>query len=368
MTEVKRTGIIGVGKYLPSNVLTNADLEKMVDTTDEWITTRTGIKERRIAADNEAASDMATKAAKDALKNAGLKPKDIDLIIVATITPDMFFPSTACQLPNNLGVPGVPAFDISVACSGYVYGLAIADQFIKAGMYKHALVVAAEKLSAVTDWSDRSTCVLFGDGAGAAVLGPVEKGGILGANLGADGTKGDLLQLPAGGSRMPASLKTITDKLHTIKMEGNVLFKHAVKIMADAALAVTEPLGLKGDDIDIIIPHQANIRILNALAKRMGVDPAKKVYLNIEKYGNMSAASSAVALTEAIQEGRVKKGDIMLMDAFGGGLTWGALIIEWEKGRYEQEIRSIIPRAGFTVGRNGQGALRDAGSGQVGIR
>ncbi|MGB2631026.1 MAG: beta-ketoacyl-ACP synthase III [Candidatus Omnitrophota bacterium] len=326
--EVKKAGILGVGKYLPSNVLTNADLERMVDTTDEWITTRTGIKERRIAAENEATSDMAAKAAKGALKNADLKPEQIELIIVATITPDMFFPSTACQVQNKLGIKGVPAFDISVACSGYVYGLAIADQFIKSGMYKTALVIAAEKLSAVTDWSDRSTCILFGDGAGAAVLGPVEEGGILGAHLGADGSKGELLQLPAGGSKMPASIKTVENKLHTIKMEGNILFKHAVKIMADAALAVTEPLGLKGDDIKMIIPHQANIRILNALAKRMGVDPAEKVYLNIEKYGNMSAASSAVALTEAIEEGRIKKGDVILMDAFGGGLTWGALIIQ----------------------------------------
>jgi len=324
-----RSGIIGVGKYLPGNILTNADLEKMVDTTDEWIVTRTGIKERRIASDGEAASDMAAKAARAALENARLKPKDIDLIIVATITPDMFFPSTACQLQYKLGIENIPAFDISVACSGFVYGLTIADQFIKTGCYKHALVVAAEKLSAVTDWTDRSTCILFGDGAGAAILGPVREGGILGAHLGADGSKGDLLQLPAGGSRLPASIKTVENRLHTIKMEGNVLFKHAVKIMAEAALAVTEPLGLKGDDIDLIIPHQANIRILHALAKRMGVDPEKKLYLNIEKYGNMSAASSAVALAEAIQEGRIKKGDTILMDAFGGGLTWGALVIKW---------------------------------------
>ncbi len=324
-----KTGIIGVGKYLPENVLTNADLERMVDTTDEWITSRTGIKERRIAAENEVTSDMAVKAAKNALNNAGLQPEDIDLIIVATITPDMFFPSTACIVQHKLGARKVAAFDISVACSGFIYGLAIADQFIKSGMFKHALVIAAEKLSSVTDWEDRSTCILFGDGAGAAVLGTEDGGEILGATLGADGSKGDLLQLPAGGSRMPASIKTVENKLHTIKMEGNTLFKYAVKIMAEAARAVTEPLGLKGDDIDIIIPHQANIRILNALAKRMGVDPAKKVYLNIEKYGNMSAASSAVALTEAVEEGRIKKGDIILMDAFGGGLTWGALIIKW---------------------------------------
>lgn len=326
---MKRTGILGVGKYLPENVLTNADLERMVDTTDEWITTRTGIKERRIASENEATSDMAVKAAKDALKMADLTPEDIDLIIVATITPDMFFPSTACQVQYKLGAREVPAFDVSVACSGYVYGLAIADQFIKTGFCEHALVIASEKLSAVTDWEDRSTCVLFGDGAGAAVLGPSKNGGILGANLGADGSKGDLLQLPAGGSRMPASIKTVENKLHTIKMEGNVLFKHAVKMMADAALAVTEPLGITGDDIDIIIPHQANIRILNSVAKKLGVDPKEKLYLNIEKYGNMSAASSAVALTEAVQEERIKKGDTILMDAFGGGLTWGALVIKW---------------------------------------
>lgn len=324
-----RTGILGVGKYLPKQILTNADLERMVDTTDEWITTRTGIKQRRMASDNEVTSDLAVKAAKGALADAGLEASDIDLIIVATITPDMFFPSTACMVQNKLGAGPVAAFDIAVACSGYVYGLAIADQFIKSGMYKKALVIAAEKLSTVTDWEDRSTCVLFGDGAGAAILGAVEEGGILGASLGADGSKGDLLQLPAGGSRMPASIKTVEDKLHTIKMEGNVLFKHAVKIMAEAALAVTEPLGLKGDDIDIIIPHQANKRILDALAKRMGVDPDNKVYLNIDKYGNMSAASSAVALTEAVEDGRIKKGDIILMDAFGGGLTWGALVIKW---------------------------------------
>ncbi len=326
---MKKTGILGLGKYLPEQILTNADLERMVDTTDEWITTRTGIKERRIASDNEATSDMAVKAAKEALKEANLEPKDIDLIIVATITPDMFFPSTACQVQYKLGVSNVAAFDVSVACSGYIYGLAIADQFIKSGFYKHALVIASEKLSAVTDWEDRSTCVLFGDGAGAAVLGKVEKGGILNACLGADGSKGGLLQLPAGGSRMPASIKTVENKLHTIKMEGNVLFKYAVKIMADAALEVTEPLGFKGEDINLIIPHQANKRILDAVAKRLGVDPREKVYLNIEKYGNMSAASSAVALTEAAEEGRIKKGDIILMDAFGGGLTWGALVIEW---------------------------------------
>jgi 3-oxoacyl-[acyl-carrier-protein] synthase-3 len=328
MCESKRAGILGLGAYLPEKVLTNKELEKMVDTTDEWIRTRTGIRERRIARKDEATSDMATEAAKRALSDAGLKANDIDLIIVATITPDMFFPATACLVQQKLGARMVPAFDISVACSGFIYGLAIADQFIASGKYRYALVVAAEKLSSITDWSDRSTCVLFGDGAGAAVLGPVDKGGILSVYLGANGKQGDLIKLPAGGSRIPATKKSIEDKLHFIKMEGSELFKHAVKIMADAALEAAKPLDLKAEDINLVIPHQANIRILNAVAKRMGLTE-DKIYLNIERYGNMSAASSAVALAEAVKEGRIKKGDKILMDAFGGGLTWGALVIEW---------------------------------------
>lgn len=325
----KKVGIIGLGKYLPEKCLTNKDLEKIVDTTDEWITERTGIKERRIARHDEVTSDMAVNAAKKAIENAKLKPEDIDLIIVATITPDMFFPSTACIVQSKLGINYVPAFDISVACSGFIYGIAIANQFIKSGVYKHILVIAAEKMSSITDWQDRSTCVLMGDGAGAAVLGEVKEGGILSVHLGADGSKGDLLKMPAGGSRLPATTSTVEARLHFLKMEGNVLFKHAVRVMAEAALKATEPLGLKGDDINLVIPHQANIRILNAVAKRMGIDPEKKLYLNIDKYGNMSAASSAVALTEAVEEGRVKKGDIILLDAFGAGLTWGAIVIKW---------------------------------------
>jgi 3-oxoacyl-[acyl-carrier-protein] synthase-3 len=324
----RKTGIIGLGAYLPDKVLTNKDLEKMVDTTDEWITTRTGIKERRIAGPHEATSDMATEAAKKALADAGLKAEEIDLIIVATITPDMFFPATACLVQEKIGARNIPAFDISVACSGFIYGLTIADKFIASGTYKYALVIAAEKLSAVTDWSDRNTCVLFGDGAGAAVLGPVETGGILSMHLGASGKEGDLIKLPAGGSRIPATRKSVEDKLHFIKMNGAELFKHAVKIMADAALAATAPLGLQAKDISLVIPHQANIRILNAVAKRMGLAP-DKIYLNIDKYGNMSAASSAVALVEAVKSGRIKKGDKILLDAFGGGLTWGAIVIEW---------------------------------------
>ena len=328
MCQTKKAGIIGLGKYLPEKVLTNKDLEKMVDTTDEWITSRTGIKERRIAHKDEATSDMATEAAKRALKQANLKPEDIDLIIVATITPDMFFPATACLVQEKLGARPVASFDISVACSGFIYGLAIANQFITSGTYKYALVVAAEKLSAITDWNDRSTCVLFGDGAGAAVLGAVDKGGILSVHLGASGKLGDLIKLPAGGSRIPATKKSIEDGLHFIKMNGSELFKHAVKIMADAAWEATKPLGLKAEDISLVIPHQANVRILNAAAKRMGLT-LDKIYLNIAKYGNMSAASSAVALVEAVEEGRIKKGDKILLDAFGGGLTWGAIVIEW---------------------------------------
>jgi 3-oxoacyl-[acyl-carrier-protein] synthase-3 len=222
----------------------------------------------------------------------------------------------------------VPAFDISVACSGFIYGLAIANQFVSSGAYKHALVIASEKLSSITDWTDRNTCVLFGDGAAAAVLGQVGKGGILSVYLGADGRQGDLIKLPAGGSKIPATKKSIDDKLHFIKMNGAELFKHAVRIMADAALEATKPLDIKAEDISLVIPHQANIRILSAAAKRMGLSE-DKIYLNIEKYGNMSAASSAIALVEAVEEGRIKKGDKILLDAFGGGLTWGAIVIEW---------------------------------------
>ena len=328
MCEPKKVGILGLGCYLPEKVLTNKDIEKIVDTTDEWITTRTGIKERRIARSDETTSDMATEAAKRALADAKLKAEDIDLIIVATITPDMFFPATACLVQQKIGARQVPAFDISVACSGFIYGIAIANQFIKSGTYKYALVVAAEKLSSITDWQDRSTCVLFGDGAGAAVLGPVEKGGILSVYLGANGKQGELIKLPAGGSKIPASHKSVDDRLHFIKMSGTELFKHAVKIMADAAREVTSPLGLTAADISLVIPHQANMRILSAVAKRMGLTE-DKIYFNIAKYGNMSAASSAVALVEAVQEGRIKKGDKILLDAFGGGLTWGAMVIEW---------------------------------------
>ncbi len=325
---MKKVGIIGVGEYLPKKILTNADLEKMVDTSDEWITTRTGIKERRIASSHEAASDLAINAAKEALKDARLKPQGLDLIIIATITPDMQFPSTACLVQANLGAKNAVCFDISAACAGFVYAIIVAQQFIARGTYKNALVVGTEVLSSITDWEDRSTCVLFGDGAGAAVLSEVKSGGILSTYFGSDGSMANLLMMPAGGSRNPATHKTIDKRLHYIKMEGNEIFKSAVKIMVDTAQIVLKQAGLKCSDVDLVIPHQANVRIIMAMAKRLGL-PSDKVFLNIEKYGNMSSASTATALCEAVKVGRIKKGDIILLDAFGAGLVWGACLIKW---------------------------------------
>ena len=325
---MKKVGIIGVGEYLPKRVLTNADLEKMVDTSDEWITTRTGIKERRIASSEEATSDLAINAAKEALKDARLKPEDIDLVIVATVVPDMPFPSVASILQNALSIKGAACFDISAACAGFVYALSIAQQFISCGTYKNALVVGAEKLSAVTDWKDRNTCVLFGDGSGACVMSEVKSGGILSTYLGCDGSNLGLLNIPAGGSRKPASIETVNQRMHYIKMQGNELFKIAVKTMTEAAERVLKQAGLKFSDINLIIPHQANSRIIMAVAKRLGLSE-DKIFLNIEKYGNMSSASTATALVEAVKEGRVKKGDIILLDSFGAGLVWGACIIKW---------------------------------------
>jgi 3-oxoacyl-[acyl-carrier-protein] synthase-3 len=325
---MRKVGIIGVGEYLPKKVLTNADLEKMVETSDEWITTRSGIKERRLAAKYEATSDLAVKAAQAALEDARFNPKDLELIIVATITPDKPFPAVSCLLQNSLGAKNAVCFDISAACAGFVYGIAVAQQFIARGAYKNALVVGAEVLSRVTDWKDRSTCVLFGDGAGAAVLAEVRSGGLLSVHLGSDGSKADLLMIPAGGSRIPASHQSIDQRLHFIKMQGNEVFKLAVTIMADAARTAFKQAGLECKDIDLVIPHQANIRIIMAMAKKLGLAP-EKVYLNIEKYGNMSSASTATALCEAVKEGRIKRGDVVLLVAFGGGLVWGACVIKW---------------------------------------
>lgn len=323
-----KAGIIGLGCYLPSRRLTNADLEKMVDTSDEWITTRTGIKERRLAAKNEATSDLAIAAAKDALKSAKVKPADLDLIIIATISSDMHFPSTACLVQNALGAKKAMCMDVGAACAGFVYALTIAQQFIESGKVKKALVVGAEMLSSITDWTDRNTCVLFGDGAGACIMAPVKRGGIISSYLGSDGTQANLMKLPAGGSRHPATHQTVDKKMHYIKMEGKELFKIAVNTMADAANRALKLAGLECKDIDCVIPHQANIRILMSVAKKLNL-PKEKIFLNIDRYGNMSSASTAIALCEAVRKKMIKKGDIVVLDAFGAGLVWGACVIKW---------------------------------------
>jgi len=325
---MKPVGIIGVGEYLPKRVLTNRDLEKMVDTTDEWITTRTGIKERRLVSENEATSDLAINSAKEALKDAKLEPKDLDLIIVATVTPDMQFPSVSCLVQKALGAKKAACFDISAACAGFIYGIVTAQQFILSGLYKNILVIGAEVLSSITDWQDRSTCVLFGDGAGAVVVSKVKRGGILSTYLGSNGDMADLLLVPGGGSRNPASHQTIDKRMHYIKMRGNELFKYAVICMTEAVEIALKRAKLTTRDIDCLIPHQANLRIIQAVAKRLNLDE-KKVYLNIHKYGNISSASTATALCEAVKEKVIKRGDIVVLDAFGAGLVWGACVIEW---------------------------------------
>lgn len=324
----ENVGIVGVGAYLPDKVLTNFDLEKMVDTSDEWIITRTGIRERRIASSQEASSDLGVRAAEEALKDAGLAPDEVELLICATITPDMLFPATACFIQKKLKAKNAVCFDISAACSGFIYGINIAEQFLKNNTYKNALVIGTEKLSAITDWQDRSTCVLFGDGAGACVLKKVKRGGIISTYLGSDGEQSELLKIPAGGSYLPASFSTVEQRLHFLKMEGSELFKHAVRLMAEAAEKALSQVGLTCKDVTYLIPHQANIRILQAVAKKMGLS-MDKIYLNIEKYGNMSSASTAVALYETVKFKKIKEGDILVLVAFGSGLTWGATVIKW---------------------------------------
>ncbi|MBU4342826.1 MAG: ketoacyl-ACP synthase III [Candidatus Omnitrophica bacterium] len=325
---MQKAGILGLGCYLPPKKLTNSDLEKMVETSDEWITTRTGIKERRIASKEVAASDLGAEASRAAIKDAGLLPEDIDLIITATITPDMAFPATSCIIQDKIGAKNAACFDINAACSGFVFTMVIAQQFVNSGLYNHVLVVGTEKLTSIVDWKDRLTCVLFGDGAGACVVGKSKNRVILSSFMGADGSGGHLLSVPAGGSRLPATEDTVKDRLHFLKMEGNEVFKIAVRIMVDAANKAIKKAGLGRDDISLFIPHQANIRILLAVAKRLGV-PQEKIFMNIEKYGNMSAASTAVALVEASQENRIKKGEHVVLVAFGGGLTYGAVVVKW---------------------------------------
>lgn len=329
--SLRPAGIVGLGSKLPDERVTNSDLMKIVDTSEEWILSRTGIRERRKASALEAASDLGTEAAKKALEDAGITAEEIDLIIVATVTPDMFFPSTACLIQHNLGAVKAAAFDLSAACSGFLYVLSVAHQFVATGTYDTVLVVAAETLTKIVNWEDRGTCILFGDGAGAAVIRPVEEGaGFLSFELGAEGAGADLLKLPGGGSRRPASLATIENKEHFIQMSGNEVFKFAVKIMGDSSIRALEKAGLTKEDVDFLVPHQANTRIIDAAVKRLGLSP-DKVYVNLHKYGNMSSASIPVALDEAVKEGFIKKGDLVVLVGFGAGLTWGSCVIRWNK-------------------------------------
>jgi 3-oxoacyl-[acyl-carrier-protein] synthase III len=321
--------ITGVGSYVPAKVLTNFDLEKKVDTSDEWITTRTGIKERHIAAENEFTSDLGAEAALRAMKKAGVTADQIDLIIVATITPDMPFPSTACLVQRKIGAKRAAAFDLEAACSGFIYALEIAQQFIMSRTYDTVLVIGAEKLSSIIDWNDRNTCVLFGDGAGAAVLqSRPGSHGLLTAVMGADGENADLLFMPGGGSRCPASVESVNSRLHFLRMEGKETFKCAVQAMQTAAEEAMQRCEIDITKIKCVIPHQANRRIIDAVGERLGAK-ADQLFVNVDKYGNTSAASVAIALDEAVESGRVQRGDLILLVVFGAGLTWGAAVIEW---------------------------------------
>jgi 3-oxoacyl-[acyl-carrier-protein] synthase-3 len=328
--ETKRMiKIVGLGVSIPEKVLTNADLEKMVDTNDEWIFTRTGIRERRIARDDQATSDLGIDAGRAALADAKLEPKDIDLILVATNTPDTAFPSTACWIQKGLGAPDIPAFDISAGCTAFIYGLIIAQGLILSGTVKRILLVAPDMLSRITNWEDRSTCVLFGDGAGAVVLEESRDGsGMLSHYWSADGNLGELIIFPGGGSRLPASHATVDEKKHYLHMKGNDVFKHAVKRMGEAAVEALARAGLGKDDIAWLIPHQANMRIIDATRERLKL-PKEKVAVNIQKYGNCSVATIPFALEELVREGKAKRGDIIVLDAFGAGLTWGAVVYRW---------------------------------------
>lgn len=325
----RTSSIIAVGSHLPSRVLTNADLEKMVETSDDWIMTRTGIKERRIAAPHESTSDLAAKAALKAMAKAGLTADRIDSIIVATVTPDMLFPSTACLVQHKIGATRAIAFDIEAACSGFIYGLEIARQFISSQAWETVLVIGADKLSSIVDWTDRNTCVLFGDGAAAAIVQHrPDSAGVLATVMGSDGSKGSLLCVPAGGSRLPASTETLIKRQHFIRMNGKDTFKNAVQAMHAAGTEALQRCGLTVSDIACVIPHQANGRIIEAVAERLGLEPGQ-LFLNVERYGNTSAASVAIALDEAVAAGRVQRGDLVLLLVFGAGFTWAAAVLEW---------------------------------------
>jgi len=327
--EASRSAIAALGMYVPPKVMTNDDFAGIVDTSDEWITQMTGIKERHFVEGDVATSDLATRAAEDALERAGVAASDVEMILVATATPDMFFPSTACLTQAKIGAENAFAFDISAGCSGFIYGMTVVDQFIRAGTVETALVIGAETLTRFTDMTDRNTCVLFGDGAGAAVVRPADSSrGLVDHFVQSDGRLGHLLTLPAGGTRTPASHETVDARLHYIKMEGRKIYVNAVKKMADSIICVLEQQGLSGSDLDILFPHQANTRIITSVAERAGL-PMERVFVNIHKYGNTSAASIPIAMYEAEQEGRLESGMLAGMVAFGAGFTYGAALVKW---------------------------------------
>jgi 3-oxoacyl-[acyl-carrier-protein] synthase-3 len=322
--------IAGTGFEVPEKVVTNADLQKLVDTSDEWIVARTGMKERRVVSEDQAASDLALAAALKALADSDTAAEDIDLIIVGTVTGDMLFPSTSCLLQDKLGAKDAAAMDVGAGCSGFIYALSTARQFIEAGTYSTILVVGVEVLSRITDWTDRGTCVLLGDGAGAAVVKATtdRKRGILASLLGADGSRGPDLYMPAGGSRIPASVDSVKERLHYLKMNGNAIFKVAVRSMAQTVTGLLRTARVKAEDVKLIIPHQANLRIIEAVAKMLRF-PREKVFVNIEKYANTSSATTIIALDEARAAGRIRAGDLVVLVAFGAGLTWGGVLLRW---------------------------------------
>jgi len=321
--------IVGTGRYLPERILTNADLERMVETNDEWIRDRTGIRERRVAADDMTAAEMGARAARCAMQRAGVEPGEVDLIVLSTATPDRWLPSTACDLQALLGAANAVAFDVCAACTGWLYALTVAEGYIAAGRAEIALVVATEKMSAIVDWTDRNTCVLFGDGAGAAVVRKSSGGrGILSSYQRSDGRLGDLLFRPAGGSAIPMSAEVLQKGEHLVRMEGREVFKNAVRSMSEACDLALQRAGLRSEDVDILIPHQANVRIIEATAKYTGI-PMEKVFVNVDRFGNMSSATIPVALDEALEQGRLKPGMNMLSVAFGAGFTWGAMTMRW---------------------------------------
>lgn len=321
--------ITGTGASAPRRVVTNADLARMVDTSDEWITTRTGIRERRVASESETLSQFAVEAGREALEMAGVPARDLDLVLCATVTPDRPVPATSCTIQHQLGAPRAAAFDMAAGCSGFIYALAVADQFVRTGTYRHVLVIGAELLSKFVDWKDRTTCIIFADGAGAALVSRRQgSGGLLSFSLHSDGSLADFIYVPAGGTQIPPSEASVRERLHYIRMKGNETFKIAVRSLEEVSREVLEACGLTPADVSLMIPHQANRRIIDAVGSRLGV-PAERVYVNIERYGNTSAASIPIALDEAVRRGMVKRGDRLLFAAFGAGLTWAAAVLEW---------------------------------------